>query len=183
MALLDVPDPSVVLLIGAAGAGKSTLAARHFPAGSILSSDDLREAISGDAANQAVSRAAFAALHRSLDRRLAAGRLTVVDATNLGAGARASIRRIARRHGVPVVAIVLDLGPAIVRARNAARPGRVVPDAAVTEHLARLQALLARGDLDAEGYAWVARLRSPAEIEALEIRRVPAAATGSPHRQ
>src|SRR3972149_3902672 len=106
---LRVPDPSVVLRGGAAGAGKSTFAARHFPASAVLSSDALRAAIAGDAADQSATRRAFTALHRALDRRLAAGLLTVVDATNVTAAARRTIRRAAARHGAPVVAIELDL--------------------------------------------------------------------------
>ncbi|HEX5589765.1 MAG TPA: AAA family ATPase [Candidatus Limnocylindrales bacterium] len=177
MTELLVPDSAVVLLVGAAGSGKSTFAARHFPAGSVLSSDHLREAISGDAANQAVSRAAFAALHRALEQRLAAGLLSVVDATNIGGNARAAIRRIARRHGAPVVAIVLDLEPEVVLARNGARVERQVPDGAVANQLARLAATLARGDLATEGYAFVVRLRDAAAVEATRIRIVPTTPT------
>ena len=108
MTELVLPDPCVVLLVGAAGSGKSTFAARHFAADAVLSSDALREVIAGDAADQRATRPAFAALHLALERRLAAGRLAVVDATNLTASARAKVRRIAARRGVPVLAIVLD---------------------------------------------------------------------------
>jgi predicted kinase len=180
MTELRIPDPSVVLLVGAAGAGKSTFAARHFPASAVLSSDALRAAITGDPADQRASRAAFAALHRLLERRLVAGRLTVIDATNVTAAARRTIRDIAARHGVPVVAIVLDLPEAIVRARNAARPERSVPEHAVTRHLSQLSSALARGDLDAEGYAQVAHLRDPVDVAGLAIRRVARGRAGRP---
>ena len=85
MTTLLLPDPSLVLLVGAAGSGKSTLAQAHFAPEEILSSDALRAAISGDAGDQTASRLAFAILHRELTRRLEAGRLTVVDATNVRA--------------------------------------------------------------------------------------------------
>ncbi len=170
-----LPDAACILLIGAAGSGKTTFAARHFPADAILSSDALREAISGDAADQSASRAAFRALHRALDRRLAVGLTTVVDATNATAAARRSIREIAARHGVPTIAIVLDLPAAVVRARNAARAGRRVPDAVVSRHLEC-------GRRRSRGARWppramprIIRLVDPDEIERLTVRLVPPA--------
>ena len=102
-----VPDPSLVLLVGAAGAGKTTFAARHFAPGEVLSSDAYRALVSGDEADQSVSRVAFRILHRELERRLADRLLTVVDATNVAPGNRRQLIRRARAAGVPVVALVL----------------------------------------------------------------------------
>ena len=170
MAELAIPDPCVVLLVGAAGAGKSTFAKRHFPHEAILSSDAMREAIAGDAGDQRVNRPAFAALHRALDRRLASGGLAVVDATNATAAARREIRRIAARHGTPIVAVVFDLPEAIVRARNAGRMGRSVPDEVVTRHLATLARARTLGTLEAEGYAMIVRLPTPTEVDETMIR-------------
>ena len=107
-----VPDPSLVLLIGAAGAGKTTFAARHFAPDEVLSSDAYRALVSGDEANQKVSRVAFSILHRDLERRLLAGQLTVVDATNVEPRNRRDLIRRAHAAGLPVVALVLDLPPA-----------------------------------------------------------------------
>lgn len=168
-AVLRLPDPCLVVLIGAAGAGKSTLAARLFPPGAVLSSDAFRAALSGDEADQRVSRTAFAILHRELDRRLAKGRTTVVDATNVTPFARRTLLRRALALGIPAVAIVLDLDPALVLARNAARGGRVVPEAAVRRQLAELHRSTRDGVLVAEGFAAVQLVRTADELEDLAI--------------
>ncbi len=125
---LDLPEPALVVLVGAAGSGKSTFAARHFAPDEVLSSDALRAAIAGDAADQRATRPAFAALHRELARRLRSGRLTVVDATNVTPAARRELLRLAGIAGVPAVAVIIDLPAELVHARNAARRDAPFPD-------------------------------------------------------
>ena len=179
--VIAIPDPSLVVLVGAAGAGKSTFAARHFAAGEVLSSDALREAIAGDATDQRATGPAFGALHRALARRLLAGRLTVVDATNVTAAARRALLRRATAARVPAVAIVLDLDPGLVAGRNATRAGRRVPGDAVARQLAGLQAAVRAGALEAEGFALVVRLTDHADVDAVRIERVSSPA-GLPPR-
>ena len=171
MAIIVVPDPSLIVLVGAAGSGKSTFAARHFPSDEILSSDAFRAAIAGDAANLSVTGAAFTALHASLDRRLHAGRLTLVDATNLTASARRALVRRADRARMRAIAIVLDLPPAVVLARNAGRQGRVVPEEVVRRHLAQVRRLVDDASLGFEGFAQILICRAPDEVETLVIER------------
>ena len=168
--VIEIADPSLVVLIGAAGSGKSTFAGRHFAPGEVLSSDAFRGSISGDPADQSVTRPAFRALHRSLERRLAAGRLTVVDATNVEARARRELLRRAAAAGVPSVAIVLDLPRSTVHARNARRAGRVVPPEVVDRQLGDLARSIASGALMREGFASVLHLTDPSEVNAVEVR-------------
>ena len=162
--------------MGAAGAGKSTLAGRLFDPSEVLSSDDLRAAIRGDPADQSVSRTAFGILHRELGKRLVAGRLVVVDATNLTEAARVALLRRAAAAKVPAIAIVLVPPAAVVQARNAARPGRVVPAEIVDRQLAAAAALGANAHdvaarLRTEGFAAVHVLETPDAIDALTIVR------------
>ena len=168
---LRLPEPCLVVVIGAAGSGKSTFAACHFAPDEVLSSDAMRERIGGDPADQRATGAAFAALHRALRRRLAARRTTVVDATSVSARERQPLLRAAAESGVPSIAIVLDLPAAVVLARNAGRPGRPVPEDAVRRHLDRLTASLQGPGLAAEGFARVVVLRDPSEVEALVVVR------------
>lgn len=135
---IRIPDPSLVVLIGAAGAGKSTFARRWFAPSEILSSDALRAELGRSEADQRVSRIAFSVLHERLLARLAAGRLTVVDATNLLPGARRAV--LARRPDAsfPTIALLFDPPPDTVRDRNASREERTVPRAVVERHLAAM---------------------------------------------
>ena len=169
--VIVLPEPCLVVLIGAAGAGKSTFAARHFLAGEVLSSDAFRERISGDPGDQRATRPAFAALHRALARRLAAGLTTVVDATNATDHARRALLGRSRAAGMPAVAIVLDLREAVVLARNAGRGGRAVPDDAVLAHLADVAATRDAGRLEGEGFSAVIRLADPASVDAVVVDR------------
>jgi predicted kinase len=153
-----------VLLVGAAGSGKSTFAARHFDADAVLSSDRYRGFVAGDEGDQRATRTAFALLHREVERRLATGASIVVDATNVTTFARRSLLRRSSRHGVPAVALVFDLDPLLVQTRNATRVGRIVPRAAVEQQLEDLARSL-RGDLRVEGFALVRIFRQPADVD------------------
>jgi protein phosphatase len=167
-----LPDPSLVVLVGPAGAGKTMFASRHFAPDEVISSDALRAVVGSGEADQTATRTAFSILHRQVVSRLRRGLLSVVDATNLTTGARGSLLRRAHWSSTPVVAIVFDLPADLVLARNAARTERVVDPAIVAEHLARLRILLDRGGLDGEGFAAVHRLDDPVDVDRLTIERV-----------
>ncbi len=176
MTRMAVPVPSLVVLIGAAGAGKSTLAGRLFEPAEVLSSDDLRAMIAGDAADQRATRAAFAILHREAQARLAEGRLVVVDATNAEPAARSALLEIAGRAGVPAIVIALIGPPAEIHRRNAARIGRVVPAHVVDRHLARIARLGTEpaaigAALRAEGFAAVHVLATSDDLARASIER------------
>src|SRR5690348_17376296 len=96
--LLTIPTPSLVALIGPSGSGKSTFAARHFAPTEVLSSDAYRAIVGDDPNDQAVTAAAFAALHAVAAIRLRLGRLTVVDATSVKPQDRAALVHLARDH-------------------------------------------------------------------------------------
>ena len=176
--MIAIPATAMVVLIGAAGAGKSTFARRWFTPAEILSSDALRALIAGDPADQSVSQAAFARLHRQLGDRLRAGLLTVVDATNVQRAARRSLVRLAILADRPAVAIVLDLPAPEVHARNRAREERVVEPVVVDRQVAALHRSVDRGQLAGEGFNAVHRLASAAVVDGVRLIRETAPGAG-----
>jgi protein phosphatase len=168
---IDLPDPSLVVLMGASGCGKSTFAARHFAATEVLSSDRCRGLVADDENDQAASADAFAVLHFIASRRLANMRLTVVDATNVERAGRAPLVELAREHDLFAVAIVLDMPQALCHQRNAGRPDRDFGAHLVRRQSAQLRRSL-RG-LRREGFRRVWVLQSPEDVEAAEIARAP----------
>jgi protein phosphatase len=121
---LAIPDLCLVVLVGVSGSGKSTFAQQQFRATEVISSDSCRALVSDDASDQSATRDAFDVLNFIAGKRLAAGRLTVIDATSVQPEARRSLIALAREHHVLTVAIVLDVPEQICAARNAARPDR-----------------------------------------------------------
>lgn len=165
---LEVPSGALVLLVGAAGSGKTTLAARLFSPAQILSSDAHRAAVSGDPTYQSATTQAFRRLHATLEQRMAAGEMTVIDATNVQGWARRQLLAVAARHHRPAVAVVVAIPLEVSLARNAARPEGRVPSSAVRRQDAFLRASLPR--LREEGYASLVVLTEPDQVERLVVR-------------
>lgn len=171
MALIAIPEFSLVLLIGPAGSGKSTFARKHFKPTEVLSSDFCRALVSDDENDQTASADAFAVLHFIAARRLSRVRLTVVDATNVRRKARQPLLALAWRYFCPAVAIVLDLPAWLCYERNRLRPGRVLGPEVIRRQAEHLRRSLP--GLPDEGFYRIFVLSSPEEIETAVVRREP----------
>lgn len=105
---IEVPDFSLIILIGATGSGKSSFARKHFKPTEIVSSDYARGLVSDSENDQSVSADAFDLVRTIVEKRLKNRRLTVVDATNVRAPERKQWVEVARRwHALPVAIVLL----------------------------------------------------------------------------
>jgi protein phosphatase len=162
---IRIPNLSLVVLVGASGCGKSTFARRHFRPTEVLSSDFFRGMVADDETEQSATTDAFEVLHFVARKRLRAGRLTVIDATNTQAAARKPLIAIARETHVIPVAIVLDVPERVCQARNRARTDRQVPPHAISSQTQQLRKSIR--DLRREGFRHVFVLNE-AQAEAVE---------------
>src|SRR5437879_2098712 len=168
---ISIPNLSLVVLIGPSGSGKSSFARKHFLPTEILSSDACRAMVSDEENNQAATNDAFEVLHFIAAKRLALGRLTVIDATNVQPEARKPLVALARQYHCLPVAIVLNLPEKVCQERNRLRDERNFGPHVVRQQQSQLRRSL-RG-LAKEGFRHVFVLETPEEVEAAMIERVP----------
>ncbi|MEU3620085.1 ATP-binding protein [Streptomyces sp. NPDC006872] len=145
-----LPENALLVLIGASGAGKSTLAGT-WPEHQVVSLDRLRGVMADDCGAQEATADAVDAMHLIVDRRMARRLNTVVDATSVYAKDRAPLVDAAKRHGMPVIAVLVSTPLPVCIERQQTRPAnRSVPDDTVT---AQHQAMLhSHPNLRAEGF-------------------------------
>ena len=167
--LVPVPPAAMVVLIGPSGAGKTTFAARHFARTEVVSSDECRALVSDDGADQAATPAAFRLLHAIVRERLRAGRLAVVDATNVKPQSRRPLLATARRLARPAIAVVFAVPLELCLARIDLRLDRRVPADAVRRQHAYLTSSLPR--LAGEGFDAIHVLRTADDVDGVTIGR------------
>ncbi len=170
--MLRLPNPCVVVLVGPSASGKSTWAEEWFPAGQIVSADRLRALVGEGEHDQRAGTDAFAVLDLVLERRLRRKLLTVVDTLGLDRERRRAYVALARRHGLPVVAVAFDVPDAECRARNRSR-ARPVPSKVLAGQLRRWAEV--RDELAGDGFDAV-HPPAPVAVVPPELVDAPAAA-------
>ena len=168
---ISIPELSLVLLVGPSGCGKSSFARKHFLPTEVVSSDFCRALVSDNENDQSATGDAFDLLHEIIRKRLARGRLTVVDATNVQPEARKSLIALAKDYHLFAEAIVFDLPERLCQDRNALRPDRQFGPHVVRNQSQQLRRSL-RG-LEREGVRHVFKLSSPEEVDSVTIERQP----------
>ena len=166
---VNLPSPCLVVLVGPGASGKSTWATAHFPPDAIVSSDRLRALVGSGEDDIAASSDAFELLDEVVRRRIARRLTTVIDTLGLDADRRQEWLALARRHGLPCVAVGFGTPAEECRARNRARSKRIPADVLTSQ----LRTWASTRDLlPAEGYDDVLAPRP--------VRVVPEAFVGRP---
>lgn len=166
---IKLPELSLVALIGPSGSGKSTFARHHFKETEVLSSDFCRGLVSDDENDQKATNDAFDVLYYIVAKRLAAGKLTVVDATNVQREARQPIVELARRFHCLPVAIVFNLPEKICQERNLKREDRDFGSHVIHRQAEQLQRSLPK--LKKEGFRHVFVLNSLEDVATVTTER------------
>ncbi len=165
---IEIPELSLVVLIGASGSGKSTFARKHFRSSEIVSSDTCREIVDDDENSLDATIDAFELVHFIARKRLKRGKLTVIDATNVQPAARKPLIDIANEYFVQAIAIVVDTPESVCQARNEARPNRQFGPHVVRNHMRDLRRSL--GNLKREKFRQTYFVKPGEEIELVRTK-------------
>jgi protein phosphatase len=168
---IELPDFSLVVLIGSTGSGKSTFAAKHFLPTEVISSDYCRALVSDDETDQAVTADAFDLVREIAAKRLKRRKLAVIDATNVRPADRKGWIELARQWHTLPVAIVFDPGIDVCIERNRARPDRAFGGQVVQRMVSEVRSGL--GGLQREGFRQVWKLTSVESIDSATVARQP----------
>ena len=149
-----IEDPALVVLVGVSGSGKSAWAAARYRPQEVISSDQLRGVVGSGEHDLDASADAFSLLDQIVAARTRRGLTTVVDTLGLDPDRRRGYLELARRAGLPAVAVPFGTDPAVCRQRNRARD-RPVPAAILDAQLRRMSS--AAGQIAAEGWDAIVR--------------------------
>ena len=166
---IEIPEFSLVVLVGVSGSGKSTFARTHFLPTEVVSSDFCRALVSDDENDLSVTDQAFDLVHEIARKRLALGRLTVIDATNVRSEFRKLFVEIAREFDCPPAAIVFDLPENVCVERDEQRTDRDAGRGVIAKQHSQLRDRL--DGLRGEGFRHVFVLESEEEADGAMVVR------------
>lgn len=167
---LTLPPLALVILCGGSGSGKSTWARKHFAQSQIVASDNCREAILDDPANQSANEDVFGLFHSLIEYRLKHRRFTVADSTALKPKSRANLLALAQKWKVPVVVISFDVPLDEALRRDARREGRTVGERVVTRHRQQFEQALV--ELKKDKQIAALHILTPEQMDSVTVERL-----------
>ncbi|MBA2368186.1 MAG: polynucleotide kinase-phosphatase [Candidatus Protochlamydia sp.] len=167
---MQIPNLSIVVLVGPSGSGKSSFARKHFKPTEVISSDFCRGLVSDDENNQGCSKDAFDVMYYIAAKRLAAGKLVVIDATNVQKELRQNLLKLAKQYHCIPVAIVCNIKEKICLARNTQRSDRFLKEEVIRNQVQQLKQSLR--SLKMEGFRHIYFMDTPEEMDEASVERV-----------
>jgi protein phosphatase len=164
---IALPDPSLVLLLGARGAGKTTFARRHFEPSEIVSLDECCRMLG--VSPSAPSNDTLELFQTIIQNRLFSGKLVVVDMDDTNAELRRAVVTLSKRHHLFAIAIAFKLDERICIQRNAFRSDCVVSPYDVKRGVENVRRIL--DSSSREGLRDIHVLDSPEAVEKAIITR------------
>jgi predicted kinase len=131
---LATPRGRLHLLVGPAASGKSRWAIEHLAGIHIVSSDQMREELTGDPADQSQNYLVFQRCMDRIRRALHEGRPVAFDATNYCEALRTMPVQAARWSGAEIVSYFFDGGLELALMRNRERRRQVPEDVIRKQH-------------------------------------------------
>lgn len=141
--------PSLVVLVGPAGSGKSSWAATMFHESEIVSSDRIRGMVGAGEDDRQAGTAAFSILEQVVSERMSRGLTTVIDTLGMDRDNRRRWVGIAHEARIPAYAVVFETPTAQIRARNSAR-ARPIPRTVLDKQLSRYRVV--HGEIEDDGF-------------------------------
>ncbi len=121
------PFPTLYVMCGVAGSGKSTWADTHLPNAVRISLDEIRQRLFGDRRNHKHEGQVVQAAKQDLKQALAANRVVVWDATNLMRERRSALIELGFAYGALVRLMAFNPSQTTLLARNDQRTHALPP--------------------------------------------------------
>ncbi|MGC2241124.1 MAG: TIGR03619 family F420-dependent LLM class oxidoreductase [Acidimicrobiia bacterium] len=159
--VLKLPTPSLVVLVGISGSGKSTWAEGVFATGEIVSSDRLRAMVGAGEDDQTAGTAALTILDQIVEARLTRKVTTVVDTLGFDRDARRRWVALAHAAALPAIAMCFDVAVAKAQARNEQR-SRPIPKNVITRQGRRFKEVV--HELSEDGFDHIHDFQTAAPV-------------------